>query len=166
MFKGVSLFAVLAVSVAPALHAQDKDGVGLVIQTPASLGVSLSASPKVALRPDVNFTRSTSSSGGASSTASNWSIGLSVPIYMSDADNLRTYFSPRYAYSRAKFTPASGASSTQPTNAFSVSYGVEWSAMKRLHFFGEVGPQYTTSTSASVDNHAFGLRSSLGLVLY
>jgi hypothetical protein len=166
MFKGVTLLAVLAVSVAPALHAQDTNGLGFVIQTPANLGVSWSASPKVSLRPDVNFTRSTSSSSGVSNTATLWTVGLSVPIALSDADNLRTYFSPRYSYSSTKFTSPAGTSTSQPTHAFSVSYGAEWTAMKRLHFFGEVGPQYTRVSSSSVDNHGYGLRSSLGLILY
>jgi hypothetical protein len=166
MLKRITLVGVLTVTIASPAAAQESQGIGLVIATPATLGVSMTLSENVALRPDVNFARSTSSSGGSSSTATSWTLGLGVPFYLSNADNLRTYVSPRVSYTRSTFSGSSGASSSQPTTALSLSYGAEWTAMKRLHFFGEVGPQYASSSGSSVDNHITALRSALGLILY
>jgi hypothetical protein len=162
MFKRIALVAAVSSSLVSSAAAQEPGQLGFVIQTPAAAGVMLNLSRGIALRPDVNFTRSSSSAGGDGTT---WIAGISAPLYMSDADNLRTYVSPRFSYTRSTFD-ALGTTNTQTSTSFSASYGVQWAALKRLHFFGEVGPQYSKTSTATNDSDVWGLRSSLGLVLY
>ena len=162
MFKRIAFVAVVSTSFVSSAAAQEPGQLGFVIQTPAAAGVIWNLSKGVALRPDVTFMRSSSSAGG---DATSWTGGVSAPLYISDDENLRTYISPRFSYNRTTFD-ALGTTNTQTGTSFSASYGVQWAALKRLHFFGELGPQYSKASSATADNDTWGLRSSLGLVLY
>jgi hypothetical protein len=160
----------VAVACSSTATAQSAGSLGLTFQTPAALGVLWHASESLALHPELTFSRTTNNSGTASeSTTNSWGIALGAPFYMSNADNLRTYLSPRIGYASSESgAGASSGSSTQLN--LSVSYGVHYSLSKRLAAFGETGLAYTDSKtefgSATSNANGFGLRSSIGLALY
>lgn len=163
-----SLF--VAVAFASTASAQTAGSVGLSFQTPAAIGVLWHASDKIALHPELTFARTTTSSGTSTDVTTNaWGVALGVPFYMSDADNLRTYFSPRIGYSSSDADVGTGSSTSTQLN-LSLSYGAHYSLSKRFSAFGETGLAYNTTKSefgtTSSDTKGFGLRSSIGLVLY
>jgi hypothetical protein len=163
-----SVFAVIAC--ASTASAQAAGSVGFSFQTPAAIGVLWHASDKMALHPELTFARTTADNGTASDVTTNaWGVALGAPFYMSNADNLRTYFSPRIGYSRAESDAGTATSTTTQLNV-SLSYGAHYGLSKRLAAFAETGLAYNDSKSefgaSSSDLKGFGLRSSIGLVLY
>src|SRR2546430_1638684 len=92
---------------ASAAHAQDKGQTGLTLGYPASIGVVYHVTGRVAVRPEFSMSRMTTSDQPAGTTSnSNWSygVGISGLIYMNKWDNLRTYVSPRFTYTRSEST--------------------------------------------------------------
>ena len=164
-----SLFVAAAVACASTASAQAAGSVGLSFQTPAAIGVLWHASDKVALHPELTFARTTSDNGATDVTTNTWGVAVGLPVYLSDADNLRTYFSPRVGYTRSS-GDAGTTSSTNTQLNLSLSYGAHYSLSKRLAAFAETGVAYNDSkfeAGASTSNSKlFGLRSSIGLVLY
>jgi opacity protein-like surface antigen len=176
---------------------QRQPAVGVVMGYPAAIGVLWNVSDRFALRPEVSVTRSTadSTTAGAapivSSLASSdtWStgIGLSALWYFTSGDALRTYVSPRFAYSRAtntnSNTTTSGSSTITGTNAVSATYagsgsiGAQYSLHRRFAVFGELGITYTdveTETTSSnspafvVDTtgKTISVRSGVGVIVF
>jgi hypothetical protein len=191
------------ISLLPAIaSAQDTPTVGLSMGYPAAIGVIWHVTDTVALRPEVNVTKSTNefigssttfSSGGGvvttttTTTTDNWQVsaGVSGLVYLSKHDALRTYLSPRWAYTRQSSSPSSsnGAASSTVTgtsghvNVVSGSFGAQYAISNRFSAFGEVGLAFTRSVSSPAGNGSplpagsvtatnAGTRSGAGVILY
>jgi hypothetical protein len=194
------LAAITTTFLASTASAQDDPRVGIVMGYPASIGVMWQVTDGVALRPEVGVQKasnevtatSSPSVGGATITNSsvnvndNWQvgIGLSALFYLSKPDKLRTYISPRWAYTRTSSTsattPASGANSTGSTgngNFVSGSFGAQFALARRFSVFGEIGlgysrtvvaPAGSTSATLFTESASWNLatRSGAGIVFY
>ena len=176
--------------VANTASAQDEPRIGITMGYPASVGVVWHVTDRVALRPELTATSSnndvtaTTSTGSTLNTNDNWQVlfGVSAMLYLSKHEGLRTYISPRWAYTRVGSTSVSGSptstsSSVGQTQFVSGSLGAEYSLGRRFAVFGELGvgynhttnsptgsspvPLFTTSTSNTV-----GTRSGAGVILY
>src|SRR4051794_3734236 len=107
--------AFAALACARPVRAQEPGQVGLVIGYPASVGVLWQVSDRFALRPELSLSQSstdstTSSPVGAFAVSNdNWqaSVGASALCYVGKWESLRTYVSPRFAYSRTQVTSSS-----------------------------------------------------------
>jgi hypothetical protein len=193
------MVTVTIVCLAARASAQDAPKAGIAMGYPASIGVVWHVSDGVALRPEIGVSRSSGeftatsfiSIGGTTNTTTslttndNWqvAIGLSALFYLSRHDALRTYVSPRWAYTRTSSSSASGpspnqsSSSTGNGNFVSGSFGAEYALARRFSVFGELGLGYnrtitsptsgssgvTTTDSAS---RTFSTRSGAGVILY
>jgi hypothetical protein len=182
-------------------RAQDEPRVGLVMGYPPAFGALWRLSDRVAVRPEITFTETATSTISnvlifqgipqttitTASTGDNWAVGVgaSALIYVSRWESLRTYVSPRYAYSHTSSSNTSTSSSplvSSPTTEFtsishsiSGSFGAEYSLARRFSVFGEVGvvfahnesanPTFTTSNSSS-SGHSVAVRSAAGVMLF
>jgi hypothetical protein len=182
--------------------AQDTPTVGLSMGYPAAIGLVWHVTDRVALRPEIGITRSTNefigssttfSSGGVAVTTTTttttdaWQVsaGVSGLFYLSKHDALRTYLSPRWAYTRQSSSPSStnGAPTSVVTgtsgrvNVVSGSFGAQYAISDRFSAFGEVGLAFTRTVSSPVVNGSSltigdvtstnaGTRSGAGVILY
>jgi hypothetical protein len=160
--------------------AQERGQVGLTMGYPAAVGIAWHATDRLGIKVETNFLTASSEleSGPLRSdreVESN-SFGFAVAglFYLGRSDNVSTYFSPRYAYSRttselegsdAFVIPVellsglglSGLPSlpilprdirTETTgHAVSGSFGVQYSPVRRFSIFGEVGLDHTSQES-------------------
>jgi outer membrane protein with beta-barrel domain len=197
------LFAVLAVGVLSARPAagQDSPRFGLVMGYPAEVGVLWSVSDRVAIRPEVNWTHSSSESpvtstvfgpNGSSTTVTTttsegttFGVGASALFYLSKRDALRTYVTPRLAYTRISTTidlalPALPAPLPRVQTTIGSGYtvsgavGAEYRPAARFGVFGELGLAYGRTTISGeselprpdATNTSVGLRSGAGVILF
>jgi hypothetical protein len=172
VFRVVLLsFVLVAAAAAPAL-AQGDRAVGLVMGTPVQVGVLWHATDRVAIRPDISFSWSSSELDAASigdidysssTSSSSLSLGLALLYYLGDADNLRTYIAPRYRVRRASMSTESAivipgipdgipatdrrdTRDTQVNHSGGVSFGASYAPGARLSIFGEVGLDLAVSS--------------------
>ncbi len=207
--RHIVFLAVVTRLLAPhAAAAQDAPRFGIVMGYPAAAGVLWKVSGRLAVRPEVSLTKTASESTTSIGTllspvgvvdtttttkSDGWQVGVgaSVLVYLSKGDALKTYVSPRYAYSRISTTiesTVSGvgipvrvgpvSSTSQASNhAASGSFGAQYSVGSRFGVFGELGLSYThsgempaaslsaTATSTG-SNWTIGLRSGAGVILF
>ena len=182
----------LIVLACPAANAQDKGQTGLTIAFPASVGFVWHVSDRVALRPDVSFSFSNSSTDApplsSSVDGSSFGVGLSGLFYVGKWEKLRAYITPRFSYARintevstavvppfpAGVTYVLNSPSANTTSIYGVSgsFGAQYSLSSKFGVFGEAGLGYsdqrsTTSFSASSGwTHTFGTRAGVGLIFY
>lgn len=182
--RSLGLCLTLVLSLSALAAAQDTRTVGVTIAYPAAVGILWHASDTVAIRPDVSFSGSSSDAtiGTTSFSSSAWNVGVGVSalFYLRKYDHLRTYFSPRYTYSRTSSTstPANPTQGTLPdttqtstANGFAGSFGAQYGLSDRFSLFGELGFGFAHSTAKSDtgtqgSGNAWGLRSGVGVVLY
>jgi hypothetical protein len=172
MWSTVLLLLGLAV---PA-SAQDDRRVGLVMGVPVQIGILWHVTERVALRPDVSFSWSSSDLGGASTDDVDYSYssstslsrvtaGLTLLYYLSDDEGVRTYVAPRYQVSRASTSTDSVLTIpvipgfpdvlpdsdrrhvTQVDHSAGVSFGASYAPVERLAVFGEAGLEFAASSS-------------------
>jgi hypothetical protein len=189
----------VALGGASAAFAQDAGKVGLTMGYPTNVGVMIHVTDAFALRPEFTFAQSSleteigaATAGLELNSSDTWSygVGVSVLFYLSADDNLRTYVSPRFLYSRAATDTTSPTGANLPPletevrgSAFSVaaSFGAQYSLHRRFSVFGELGAAYsdseTTSTGSglgilpivirtTVDSSSWGVRSAVGVIWY
>jgi hypothetical protein len=192
----ILLLLALLMASAPA-HAQEGGNQGLVVGYPANIGLLWHATERVAVRPEVSFAFSSNEVTTTTSplpeisaifgeTAARTvvtegrntavSVGTSVLWYVSDADNLRTYLSPRFIYTRSTAETAVspsfvGGSSLEGWNAgVAVSYGLQYALHPRFGLFGEAGVGYSyarnSSATSELRGHQLNGRSGVGIILY
>jgi hypothetical protein len=157
-------------------EAQDAGRVGITFQVPAALGFIWHATDEIALRPEFNISSNTgtfSSSAGETRTKNlTWELALSAPFYLSNRENVRTYVSPRFGFTRFSFDQPTSV--TQDSKAYlysySASFGAQYAPIKRLNVFGETGYGYSTTSNSqpqfSSSSHNWSMRSSVGVILY
>jgi hypothetical protein len=208
MLRRIGCLAMLVVaSLARPVLAQDDPRIGIAMGYPASVGLIWHVADGVALRPEISFTRSSAETtittslpvitvGGVPTinpattvtvnTTDQWEVGVGVSalFYVTRHDALRTYLSPRYAYTRRSST--NQASTLLPSTAFgsdssghfvSGSFGAQYALGRRFSVFGEVGLGYSRSESkppalssgiitGAATSHTLSTRSGAGVVLY
>ena len=161
-------------------YGQDDRRFGLTMGYPTAVGVLWHVTDRVAVRPEIDISRTAtktegSISGGPStateSTAHLVQPGVSVLIYLSSRDELRTYVTPRYVYSSSETSQNSETS----THLVSGSFGAQQRLGSRFAVFGELGVEYTRTRTLLPTTQPFSLtsrrsfielRSSAGVVLY
>jgi hypothetical protein len=166
--------------------AQSAGQVGVAMGYPASIDVVWHVFDRLALRPELTLgttSGETSSTGQTfASTVDGWNVGvgLGALVYTRRWDRLRTYVSPRVAWSRSTANsgtaPAGGAlsDSTSTVYAASLSFGGQYALGRHFAVFGEVGYAYNhddvvyTSGTARTDaiTRTTGPRTAVGVVLY
>jgi hypothetical protein len=191
------LMAMIAIpGLTTAASAQDTPRVGVVMGYPAAIGVVWQVTDGIALRPEVTLTKnsgeslltSVSTFNGTTTTSSslitsdNWQagFGLSALFYTSKHDALRTYVSPRWAYTRQTSSNNTGGLTMESTgngNLVAGSFGAQYAIGARFSVFGEVGLAYsrtvnnpvpapTNTALSNTTSRTFGARSGAGVVLY
>jgi opacity protein-like surface antigen len=166
---------------------------------PSAVGLIIHVTDSLAIRPEFAFTQSSLETEVSSSAvrlelndSDIWSygVGISALVYLSKDDDLRTYLSPRFAYSRSATDTTSPTSGSLPvveteirgsTFSIAASFGAQYSLNRRFSVFGELGAAYsdseTTSTSSggsgvpfairiSSSGSGWGLRSGVGVIWY
>jgi len=160
-----------------AAAAQDSPRFGIVMAYPAEAGVLWRMADRVAVRPEFNWTHSTSESTGTISVFTGTGVttttvitttstngagyGVSGLWYLSRRDALGLYVSPRFAYARASSTTdrpaiglpnlpaASPITTTTSTYTTSGSFGAQYDLAKRFGVFAELGVSYARSSLTS-----------------
>ena len=208
------VLAIVIFGFAGGAAAQGEPRVGIAMGYPASVGIIWQATDRVALRPEISLLRASGEStttslgtvftiGGTVTTTTTtsvttndaWSvgIGLSALFYLSKHDALRTYLSPRWAYTRSSISSSSstglpsglGTGARSTTNVVTGStghfvagsVGAQYALGRRFSVFGEVGLGFTRTVAIpNADSPAFTLgesvsrslstRSGAGVVLY
>ena len=161
-------------------YGQDDRRFGLTMGFPTAVGFLWHVSDRVAVRPEIDISRSETKTEGSilsgpvtSSELTGHVIqpGVSALIYLTSRDDLRTYVSPRYVYSRSETSQNSETSN----HLVSGSFGAQQRVGSRFAVFGELGVEYTRSkselpttppTSLTTRRSVIELRSSAGVVLY
>jgi hypothetical protein len=190
--RGLALATMMAVVMAAPAAAQDAGSVGLTMGYPAAVGVVWHVSERIALRPDVTLSTSTTESTSttdsifvpqvSTTTSTSWStaVGLSALLYLNSTDQLRFYVAPRAAYLRTSIDidddqPLASAFDNTSTGFVAAgAFGVQYNAHERFAIFGELGAQYTSQSSTSEfltsrtrgEVRTAGLRSAVGVTLY
>jgi len=178
-FLIAAMSACVIVAGAVPADAQEKGQAGITMGYPASIGLLWHLSDRVAIRPEFSFTNSDSSSASIVSADSRfWSLGTGVSalFYSAAHDNLRTYVSPRFSYTR---THGDSNITTTTATSYSVAgmFGAQYSLGRRFGVFGEIGVGYARQTGSTatelvgltrVASHSdsIGTRSGVGVVLY
>lgn len=164
--------------------------VGLVMGFPAAVGIQWHLSDKVAIRPELSFSTTSTKTTTSSfdSEGDSWNIGtnISALFYLSTDDKLRTYFSPRFTWSHGSNTselssalinPITGVTTSESTtsnNSYGAggAFGAQYSLGDRFAVFGELGLNYaqstttSTTTSTKTTGHGFGTRTAVGIIFY
>jgi Outer membrane protein beta-barrel domain len=176
-----SLAAVILFAIASTASAQERGDAGIVMGYPAAIGVTFHLTDTIAIRPEFSFTRTSTESSvlGTERTVDSWStgVGASALFYVSRADSLRTYLSPRFSYGRSRSDsgvnlPIDGASTTNKTYSVAGSFGAQYSLSDRFSAFGEVGLAVSNSKTrigtlaGESSGTSWGTRSGVGVVVY
>jgi hypothetical protein len=181
----VLVMSLLVCCSVPALAAaQDAHKVGLTMGYPSSVGILWNVSRRVAVRPEISFTWTSNeftSALDAKSTTTATAVGggISGLFYMTTADKLRTYISPRFTYGRLTTETTTqgfpnGTSGSGNTYSAAGSFGAQYAAGDRFTIFGEVGIGYSTQDSSSEvgifgstnATRSWSSRTGAGVVLY
>jgi Outer membrane protein beta-barrel domain len=175
------LLVIVLLSASSRAAAQDKGDSGISMGYPASIGFVFYVADRVALRPEITFSRATTDQdtqfGGFSSESTSVSVGISGLVYVGRWDRVQAYVSPGYTYHRADGSVDSPIfpttdSSTLTGHTFRGSFGAQYSLHERFSVFGESGLESTIRRSDSdfspVERElsAFGSRAAVGVVFY
>jgi opacity protein-like surface antigen len=176
VFKTTSRWLFVALLFVPsAAAAQEPGDIGVFMGYP-SLGLVWQVSEKVAIRPEIAFSSTSTEveSSFSTGTSQGWNLrfGGSALFYLKDADRLRTYVAPQFTYSRTH-TETSSSQSEAAGNSYGFAglFGAQYSLNDRFSVFGELGLAYTHSTLSdliSTDSQAdnWGTRTGVGVILY
>jgi opacity protein-like surface antigen len=160
--------------------AQEEGKIGVTMGFPTGLGVLWHVTENIAIRPELTFSWSSSDSDFGDSDGFGIGTGLSALFYLNRSDNLATYVTPRYSFTRAtterRFEPDvpvidPETETTSRSHTFSGSFGAQYFLGSRFSIFGEAGLSYMRTSSDSdfgsdPTSSTFGTRSQVGVVLY
>jgi len=168
----MATMALTTIGVMPAA-AQEAGTVGLTLASESTVGLTIQATGRIAVRPEVGFTRSTSegTGSGGKRTTSSWSPGLSLLFYVKSWDNTRLYLSPRWLYSSLTSADAASSFESKATgNAVSAMLGAQHNITERFAAFGEVGIGRSSSKSdsglSSSSSNFWSTRSTVGAIVF
>jgi len=163
--------------------AQEKGQTGVFMGYP-SLGLIWHASERIAVRPEIGFSSSSSENDFSETSSTSVSVGASVLFYAAKRENAALYFAPRYAYQRSSSeiesaSPLRGDGELKVTShasQISGSVGAQYWLSKRFSLFGDAGVEYAwgssendsafSGLSSGTDSHVFGTRSSIAAIWY
>ena len=133
---------------------QDRS-VGLMVAAPTLIGIDLPLSDRLAVRPGISFSRSSSDfatvSGTRTDSTTSFSFSVSLPITVKQMERTRMYIAPLFA--AQGFTASSsdgrlaGTSSTLWSGGGAV--GFQGDIATRLTLFGEAGFTWGSRSSSS-----------------
>jgi Outer membrane protein beta-barrel domain len=171
---------VLSLISAVAAEAQETGQAGLTMGYPGSIGFLWHPTDRVGIRPEISFGLSSGDLGTSLFSSDAWNLGLGVTgiFYLGRWDNLRTYVSPRFSFSRARslsqsdnpFLPDSEV--TTSTYSATGSFGAQYSISRKFSVYGEAGFGYTRGTlsGSPLDlestHETWGTHSGVGVVFY
>jgi hypothetical protein len=183
-------FAILLVAALVLLpgsaSAQEKGKTGIFMGS-SGLGLIWHATERVAIRPEVSFSRATYETPTSETDANSYSVGVSALFYMAKRDNAAAYFAPRYVYTHSsgeiRYNSLLSLPTLFPTTAeqsasasqVSGSFGAQYWLGSRFSVFGEAGLAYGTGESesqsgfgmvAKTDSNAFSTRASVAAAFY
>ena len=161
-------------------HAQSNRRVGLTMGYPAAIGVLWHVSDRIAIRPEIDFSRVAVTSETTSTvfpgigdevTSRIVKPAVSALIYLARRDELRTYVTPRFAYSSSDTSQSDQSSSTYFVSG---SFGAQQQVGGQFAVFGELGLEYTrgttrlSATTLSITSRRSGIasRAGVGVALY
>ena len=131
----LGLCSILVATVPSMARAQDVKKVGITMGYPAAVGVLWHVTDKVAIRPEIAFAGSstTTSGSGVDISGDGWNIGTGVSaiFYLRKYDHLRTYVSPRFTYGHQ--------SSSSTTSGLPISSGTSPTYSQTSETFGGFG---------------------------
>jgi hypothetical protein len=159
-----------------AAGAQEKGKAGVAIGYPGGIGILWHMTDNVAIRPDFSFSHNSSEGSSGSAVGAN----LSVLFYVKKYDNVRTYVSPRFTYSRATSTiqPTSTQVSLPVVTTTGTGtggggvFGVQYSPVTRFSVFGELGISLSHRESkasavlSATKANGWGTTAGVGVVFY
>ena len=167
---------------ATAANAQERGQTGLVMGLPATAGIIWHATDRLAIRPEIGFSHSTSESDvpilGSVNTSEQRTVtvGGSVLWYFAKADNVRPYFMPRISYGRSSFDSSSISTPPSTRNfGVSASFGAQYAPVRRFSVYGELGYGYGRTTTrfstpildgGETRTNAWSTRSAAGVIFY
>lgn len=174
------LLTVLCFTLFPAIsRAQERGQVGVTMGYPTAAGLIWHATDRIAVRPEITFTQTTSKAeltlpnASSESTGRALGVGASLLWYVGSSEgNVRPYLSPRVLYTRL----TDDDDDEEPVGTWSVSgsFGVQYTPHRRLGLYGEVGvgrshhemtrtyPGLTAKTSVT----SWATRSAVGVIFY
>lgn len=185
--KNRAAFALVCVCLAPVVcHAQERGQVGITMGYPAAAGFVWHITDRIAVRPDITFTQTTSKVDASlpnvstSRTTRALGIGGSLLWYFGAADaNVRPYVSPRVAYTRLSSDDEDeddgfDVDEIPGTLTVSGSFGVQYTPVRRFGLYGEVGVSRARSErtmsfpsiTATVSTTTWSTRGAVGVILY
>ena len=148
---------------------------------PTAVGVLWHVTDRVAIRPEIDFSRQSVSSAGNTplgplteeSTTTVIRPGLSALFYLTRQEDLRLYISPRVAYTATESSESVAGSTS--TYLVSGSFGAQHRLGSRFAVFGELGVEYSRSRfdlsalslfATTTRRSSITTRSGAGIVLY
>jgi len=177
----VLVVLVSLVAAARRADAQESGKAGITMGYPASIGLVYHLTDRVALRPELTFSRASSESESRltllTNDSSSLGIGVSGLVYLRRWERLRAYVSPRYIYSRSRSTSESSFGFEANTTTISShtgagAFGAQYSPHDRFSVFAEVGVGYTaqqnkgTLSGVRITTSTVGSRTGVGVVFY
>jgi hypothetical protein len=161
--------------------AQEPGQIGLTMGYPTAVGIVWHATERLGIRLETTFVNSSSElepgplQSDREVEGKSFGFGVAGLFYLGRTDNVSTYFSPRYAYSRASselegsdglVLPAELVRLLPPglpivpflpreirtestSHAVSGSFGAQYSPTRRFSIFGEVGLNHVSSEEES-----------------
>jgi hypothetical protein len=189
--RQLAIAAALLVCASGTAAAQEAGKVGLTMGFPAAIGIQWHVSDKVAIRPEISFSATSSeitSGTGLQSEGDSWTVGTNITalFYLSTDDRLRTYLAPRFTWSHASSTselslpinnPITGGTTSESTTTgkaygFGGSFGAQYGLGDRFVVFGELGLNYAHGTNESSlstvksTSNGWGTRAAVGIVYF
>jgi hypothetical protein len=161
--------------------AQEAGSIGITMGYPSQVGVLWQVTDRIALRPEVTLSRTsiettiTSPLGATIGESDGWSVGvgLSALLRLQQWDDVRTYVSPRFEYTRTSSTLSvvRGPSSTTGSGyGAGGAFGVQYSPARHFGVFGEVGIHYShaenTQLNSTTSGYTLSTRSGAGVILF
>jgi hypothetical protein len=163
------------------LLAQEKGDTGITMGYPASIGLLWHASDKLAIRPEIALSHTSSETdtpiGSTEGSSNGISVGGSVLFSLRKWDRVQTYAGPRYTYSRTSSHTESSvltieSESVTNSHAFAGYFGAQFSPHQRFSIFGEIGAGVTRSSGGVqndlTDSHSttVSTRTGVGVIFY
>lgn len=165
-----------------AARAQERGQAGVAMGYPATFAFVWHVSDALALRPEVSFTHSSTknenSTFSVSSSSDTWTaaVGASALWYVRRFDSVRTYVSPRVAYSRSSATSSTNDDDPRTANTLSAaaSVGAQYTPVRKFSVFGEIGYGFsrgwsefrTPISTTKLTGWAWSPRGAVGVIFY
>lgn len=174
----VALFVTCLCAVPLTASAQEKGKVGVTMGYPAAVGFLWHASEKIAVRPEFNFSHSSTDTPFGEGSSDSVGLGVTALFYTAKWDNVAAYIAPRFAWTHSTGRSESdfGGDIENESNADSYNYSGSFGAQAwigtRFSVYGEVGFAFSHGTadsslgSGESKGKGFNIRSGVGAVFY